>query len=714
MEAPELAALGEGLAGSAELRGWIGGTPARPAGELSFAAQEIALPGELELGVGSLTGHAALGEGPSRPIAVSLDAAQLRAQGGSLDRLELAITGALREHTIALAAAGPDLDLTARLEGGLAGERWRGRVVALENRRGLALALDEPVSLHAARDGFALGPARLRVLDGELAVGALELARGRWSSAGSAQGLSLASALALLGRDPAAGGDLRLRAVWVVPDDPAKPGQVRLERDSGDAAVAGTALGLSTLTLDALLDARVARVTGRVVGERLGEADLDATLRAAPNAALLAPSASLEGKLSARITSLRALDGLLALSARLDGTAELSLAASGTVGAPQLRGRFAGDGLRFEWPAAGVALRKGSLRAELTPERIDVQSLSFSAGKGRIEAAGAIPLDGRPTELTWRADHLRVLDRPDRNLEVSGAGTASLSDGRVALRGALKAHRGYVELPRAQRARLGDDVVVLGRTRPARYAGQARLDLDLELDAGKRLRVVGEGLDTLLQGKLRVRTLPDGTLVAVGKIDTSRGTYIAFGQRLEIERGSLIFNGPLDDPALDVLALRKNQAVEAGVELSGTLRQPLARLTSQPPVPDSEKLAWLVTGHGVSDASAADTALLQAAASTLLRGDRAVPITRRIAQGVGLDEIAFRERGPTTPGEAATRAVAFGKRLTDSIYLEYEYGLEAATHVLRLQYALTRTFSLRAETDGTTGDVGVNYRRSWD
>jgi translocation and assembly module TamB len=141
---------------------------------------------------------------------------------------------------------------------------------------------------------------------------------------------------------------------------------------------------------------------------------------------------------------------------------------------------------------------------------------------------------------------------------------------------------------------------------------------------------------------------------------------------------------------------------------------PLARLTSNPPVPDPEKLSWVVLGHGVSDASAADTALLQAAAATIFSGDGGVPISQRIARGVGLDEISLKSTGESASEEASDRAVALGKRLSSKLYLEYEYGLEAASHLVRLHYALTRALGIRVETTGDTSNVGVNYRKSWD
>ncbi len=713
LDAPELSALGGEFDGSLSLEARLVGTRALPGGEFTATASELSLPGGL--GVRSLTARGSLAASSERALSVSLRGDQFTASGAALEHAEVDASGSLAEHRVTLRAGGKDVALSAELSGAWH-EAWSGRVEALENAGRFAIRLLEPAPLSVALPLHVdFGPARFGTLGGELALGSLALANGRVASAGVASDLLVGELLAALGRDPAAAGDLRVRGVWVIPADPAQLGQVRLEHASGDALLAGSPLGIRALEIDAALDASVAHVSASVSGERLGEAYLRADLHAAPGRALLARSAEVDARLDANLTSLRAFGGLLGISARVEGNAALALSAGGSVGAPQISGTVGGEGLRFDWPSAGVALRNGALRARVTPTTLHVDALTFAAAKGEIRAHGAIPLDGTPAELDWEADHLRVLDRPDRNLEVTGTGTASLTTGRLALRGALRANRGYLELPRTQQARLGDDVIVLGRERTTPgAAASTRLDLDLELDAGNNLRIVGAGLDTFLRGKLRVKTLPDGTLVAFGKIDADRGTYRAFGQKLEIERGSLIFNGPLVDPALDVLALRKNLAVEAGVELTGTLKTPLANLTSRPPVPDSEKLSWLVLGHAASDASAADTGLLQAAAATLLSGDGAVPIGQRVAHGVGLDEIALRETGNRASAEASDRAVALGKRLTDNLYIEYEYGLEAASHLVRLHYTLTRALSVRAETTGETSDLGVNYRKSWD
>jgi translocation and assembly module TamB len=235
----------------------------------------------------------------------------------------------------------------------------------------------------------------------------------------------------------------------------------------------------------------------------------------------------------------------------------------------------------------------------------------------------------------------------------------------------------------------------------------------VDVDLGSGFTFSGEGLDTGLRGQVRVATLPDGALNGFGRIQANNGTYFAFGQKLTIDRGQLIFDGPLDNPALDVVALRKNLAVEAGVEVTGTARFPRVRLVSNPPVPDNEKLAWLMPGQGLDRASSGDMVALSAASGALLgRGQR--PLNQEIASRVGLDDISFAgSHVATATGATRGQVVTFGKRLSDRLTLVYEQGLTVATNALRIEYALSRTLTLRAEA-GVVSSFGIFYRRSFD
>jgi len=73
--------------------------------------------------------------------------------------------------------------------------------------------------------------------------------------------------------------------------------------------------------------------------------------------------------------------------------------------------------------------------------------------------------------------------------------------------------------------------------------------------------------------------------------------------------------GPLDNAGLNVRAMRRNQAVEAGVEVTGTVQRPVVRLVSEPDVPDAEKLSWMVLGRGGDTVSGDDASQLLGAAT---------------------------------------------------------------------------------------------------
>jgi len=235
------------------------------------------------------------------------------------------------------------------------------------------------------------------------------------------------------------------------------------------------------------------------------------------------------------------------------------------------------------------------------------------------------------------------------------------------------------------------------------------VNLDVHLNLGDNLEVRAQGLEGKLTGHVDFATTDDGELRAWGKVQTLNATFFAYGQKLQVDPGILVFDGPIDNPTLQVTAWRRNMAVEAGVQVSGTVRAPRVQIVSQPPVPEGERISWLVLGRPPSDATKADLGMLQVAAGALLARGDTMPLDRRIARAFGLDELTLRGTG-----EAQDRVVALGKRLSDKLYVSYEQGIgTVASNLVKMDYSLSRRWSLRAET-GTSSGGGLFYRFSWD
>ncbi len=362
------------------------------------------------------------------------------------------------------------------------------------------------------------------------------------------------------------------------------------------------------------------------------------------------------------------------------------------------------------------------MKARLGDGNVVVDELVLAAGAGHFRASGTVVAAtganaATAARLRWRATDFRLFNRPDRHLVVGGEGTLAVASGKLEIKGTLRADEGRIVYASDAQATLGDDVVVKGWPRasaPAVRASDMPLAVDLAIDLGDRLSFASEGLDTGLSGTVRVTTGPRG-FVGKGTIRAVNGTYRAFGQRLIIDPGRLLFDGPLDNPGLDIVALRKNLAVEAGVAVTGTVRVPIVTLTSNPPVPDSEKLSWLVLGRGLERTSGADLSALQAASAAAARprqqvGQRHRRRERRCRRHRHQERDAA--RAAARP-DAANSVVAVGKRLSDNLTLVYEQGLTVANSALKIEYALTRGITLRAET-GIVSGIGIQYGRSFD
>ncbi len=234
-----------------------------------------------------------------------------------------------------------------------------------------------------------------------------------------------------------------------------------------------------------------------------------------------------------------------------------------------------------------------------------------------------------------------------------------------------------------------------GARRPPPPPAQARpLDLAVNVDLGSDARVQGMGINTRLQGSLNLTAKAITQPRLTGTVQAVSGEYRAYGQWLDIERGVIRFTGPVDNPALDILAIRPNMLERVGVLVTGRALAPYVRLYSDTAMPDVEKLSLLVTGRR-APSGGAEAALVQQAALSLL-ASRAGGSGPGIAGRLGLDVLSFSREGTEGP------SVTLGKRFGRNFYAAYERSLSGALGTLFIFYDLTRRLTLRAETGERT------------
>ena len=182
-----------------------------------------------------------------------------------------------------------------------------------------------------------------------------------------------------------------------------------------------------------------------------------------------------------------------------------------------------------------------------------------------------------------------------------------------------------------------------------------------------------------------------------GELNVVQGTYTAYGRQLTIDHGRLLFNGGLiDNPALDARASRHLEEQSVGVDVRGTLRKPELRLYSDPPLSQSDALAYLLIGRPVGSLSGGEQAEL---ADTTRQigisgaGFLAQQVGRRIGTEVGIEEVGMGEEN-----REERTALFIGKYLSPKLYIGYGVGLFETVNTWRVRYFLTPRLLLQAES----------------
>lgn len=572
----------------------------------------------------------------------------------------------------------------------------------------------------------------------------------QWQTQGSIHDLPLAW-LELLGQTQVANlglkGDVLFGGQWDASSGDTLTIRATLERTAGDLQLQAPeapggqiSVGLREASLEVNAQGGMVNAKLRWDSERGGQVSADVSTRLqSQNGSWTWPAdAPLAGSVSAKLPPVGAWSVLAPPGWRMRGTLDANATLSGTASAPQWRGTLLAQDLALRSVVDGIDFSQGSLRAKLDGQRLEIETFKLhgagGASGGQLVVKGSVAwlphTAGTATtstaerirmDLVAEAQSLRMSTRADRRLVVSGQVSAQLADARLAITGTLKAKEALFILPDDSTPRLGDDVRVRGPqastvptpATPTATGVRVVPNVAITLDLGDNFEVRGRGLNTRLAGSLELRSNADTKQVPrlTGSLRTVRGTYKAYGQQLAIEEGVLRFSGPLDNPSLDILALRPNLQQRVGVQVNGTALSPVVRLYADPDLPDSEKLAWLVLGRSAANGGA-ESAMLQQAAMALLGGS-GPGITARLAQSLGLDALSMGSGANTADGGSTGATVTLGKRLSREFYVTFERSMADTLGTLYIFYDLSRRLTLRAQS-GEQSAVDLIFTLRYD
>lgn len=409
---------------------------------------------------------------------------------------------------------------------------------------------------------------------------------------------------------------------------------------------------------------------------------------------------ALRGAAQLTVNDLGLIEALIPEVQSLKGEVKVNLATSGTLSKP----RFSGDAHllkgALQIPRLGLNINQVKLTAQSNAlEQLDFQ-LEAHSGDGTLSAKGQTTLDntaGWPTEITITGKEFEVSRIPEARVLVSPDLDISIKQRTIRLTGAV--HIPFAKLqPKdvSTAARVSGDSVIISKEQVA--VEKWNIYTKLKLTLGDRVNFFGFGFEGRFGGSLLLSDEPGQLTTATGELTVPEGRYRAYGQRLEIEQGRLLFpGGPLTNPGLDLRAVRRVGSVTAGLKVKGSLTQPQIELFSVPAMGQTDAFAYLLLGRPIENASGEDGALMAKAALALglSGGDR---IARSLGDRFGLDEV--RVEGSES-GEQAS--LVMGRYLSPKLYVSYGVGLIESVNTFSVRYQISDKWQLKGESGEAQG-----------
>lgn len=592
---PRLAQLWPQLRGQLNGQVDVAGTLKAPQGKLDLQGSQLAFQDNR---LQSLNLDATLDS--AQRAKIDLKGSGIQAGDTSLGTLTASGQGDIKSQKLSLDLQGPQLKLALGLDGALDKGNWRGRLASGDIQAG-------------GQDWKLQGPAKLeRLADGKINFGAHCWMSGDASLCGEDQRLMpepklryhlkqfpIDSLAQWLPKDFAWKGKLNADLQLDLPAS-GPNGQVSIDASGGTLRMKEKDQWLDfpyqTLKLTSKLTPKRIDTDLNFVGGKLGELMVQAQINPLPKNKPLSGSFRLNGlDLSVARPFVPMIEKL---TGRLNGSGTLS----GGLLAPLVNGNLVLSDGEISGAELPMDLEALNIQAVIAGETVQLNG-GWKSGKtgqgslnGNIAWGQALVVD-----LALKGTQLPVSIEPYAKLEVAPDLNISMKGDELSIAGKVLVPKGEIivrELPPST-IKVSDDTIIVGQQTEAGKPPMA-MKMDIDVVVGDdTLSFAGFGLTANLQGHVHIGDNMDTR----GELWLNDGRYRAYGQRLTVRRARLLFAGPIDQPYLDIEAIRQTDDVIAGIRLSGSAEQPTTQIFSEPAMSRNRRCpTWCSAGRSAPPA----------------------------------------------------------------------------------------------------------------
>lgn len=449
----------------------------------------------------------------------------------------------------------------------------------------------------------------------------------------------------------------------------------------------------------------------------------------------------LNGQLKLNINSFSFLDGLVQDIKAPKGQLIAEINTDGTIDHPNLTGQISLNDASVTVPALNLTLNPIHFKLETQKKQWQATGQLVSNGK-RLDLSGQGQFDPMFNgKIKINSDDFPAINTDEYLIHIAPNLTIEATSKSIQVNGTVLIPSATIKpLSFAQSETLTSDAVMLDQDQKERTT-PLMIGANVEIIMGNQVQLDIQGLTGTLEGNVQYTQHPGGSPLAVGELRVRDGKYQAYGQKLIIEEGQLLFSGGLiTNPGIRVRAVRTFQTstfsgsggyfdfnannlqsidfgrqTKVGIEVSGRVNSPKIKLFSVPSsLSQADILSMLILGRPASQADRAGGQLLMTALSSmnLDTGTKGTQLLSQLKQSLGFDVDL---QGSSTYNQQTNQvsdstALTLGKSLSKRLRFSYSMGLfHDDSNVFTLRYLLNQFFSIQVTASDTGSGIDFLY-----
>jgi translocation and assembly module TamB len=423
----------------------------------------------------------------------------------------------------------------------------------------------------------------------------------------------------------------------------------------------------------------------------------------------------LSGQLKLDGIDLSVLDAWLGDYSHFGANLSSALRFSGPLMHPMVHGNLRIDQILAQGDFTPVEIHDGQV--ELTFSGYQAMlTADLESADGRVSVNGEgqwRDLQAWSSRMNIRSDELLVSIPPSAEIKIRPDLQIQAAPGEAKISGDIYLPWARVEveeLPPSAVSVSSDEVLLDNNLQPVKRDNPMplKVETDVNVHIGDHFRLAAFGLQGTLSGLLNISQKDQAPFV-VGDVEIHDGTYQSFGQDLVINEGTILMNGPVDQPYVAIEAVRNPENIQdnvtAGIKVTGPARQPEIEVFSDPEMPQANALSYLLRGRAL-DAESGDNSMTMTLIGLSLA--QSGKIVGEIGEAFGVSDLQL-----DTAGSGENSQVTVSGYVLPGLQVKYGVGIFNSLGEVTIRYRLMQDLYLEA-VSGLTSTVDLLYQFEFD